>query len=226
MQYSKSWLRISIGKVYRLCAKFLRFFRIVFRPYSDFDPNIEIGRHTYGVNKHTIFLASSLDAPCVTIGSFCSIAQGVVILANADHPTHLPSTFPFRTRLYPIREKKKLTGYKNVDVVSRGPVNIGHDVWIGQNVLILSGVVIGTGAIVGAGSLVAKDIPPYAIAVGNPAKVIRFRFSPDVIERLLKSEWWTLSDDDIFELEPFLYDFDINGFVRQVALMKSDKSPN
>jgi acetyltransferase-like isoleucine patch superfamily enzyme len=74
---------------------------------------------------------------------------------------------------------------------------IGHDVWIGCNSVVLSGVTIGTGAVIGAGSVVTKDIPPYAIAYGNPAKVHRYRFDPETIDALLKSEWWRFSMEQL-----------------------------
>jgi acetyltransferase-like isoleucine patch superfamily enzyme len=184
--------------------------------------NIVVGRHTYGINRKTISLALSSNSPCVEIGSFCSVAPGVVMLANTEHPTNLPSTFPFKTIFSQRTKNKSYPRYFNFDAASRGPIKIGHDVWIGQNVIILSGVSIGTGAIVGAGSLVAKNIPPYAVAVGNPAKVIRFRFSPEVVLRLLSSEWWTLSDECLIELEEYLYDTDINKFLDRVVLCKKN----
>jgi len=182
--------------------------------------NVIVGRHTYGINRKTISLALSSNSHGVEIGSFCSVAPGVVMLANTEHPTNLVSTFPFKT-IFSLRAKNKnQSKYRNFDASSRGPIKIGHDVWIGQNVIILSGVSIGTGAVIGAGSLVVKNIPPYAIAVGNPAKVIRFRFPPEIVLRLLSSEWWTLSDELLTELEEYLYDSDINKFLDRVVLCK------
>jgi acetyltransferase-like isoleucine patch superfamily enzyme len=83
------------------------------------------------------------------------------------------------------------------EVVSHGPTVIGHDVWIGAGVHVLAGATIGTGAIVGAGSVVTGDIPPYAVAVGSPAAVIRYRFDDELIERLLASQWWTWTREEI-----------------------------
>jgi acetyltransferase-like isoleucine patch superfamily enzyme len=178
---------------------------------------ITVGRHTYGINERSLFSVQSPDQPAVSIGNYCSVAPGAVILANADHPTHLPSLYPFRTVLYAPDKKRPL----NVDVTSRGPVEIGHDVWIGANAIILSGVSIGSGAVIGAGAIVTKDIPPYAIAVGNPARVIRYRFSPDIIQQLLEVAWRFLSDEKIKELEPYFYSDDMNAFLSQVRLIKN-----
>lgn len=113
-----------------------------------------------------------------------------------------------------------LTAVNNIDVLSKGAIEIGHDVWIGTNAIILSGVTIGTGAIVGAGSLVAKDVPPYAIVAGNPAKVLRFRFSDELIAKLLQSQWWCLPDTMLKQLEDYFYYTDIDEFLRQVAHAK------
>jgi len=186
---------------------------------KEFTPNVTVGRHTYGVKKRTVFSESSPDQPPVSIGNFCSIATGVVILANADHPTHLPSIFPFRSAMYP-KDRRPGKDSPNPDVVSRGPVNIGHDVWIGTNAIVLSGVSIGSGAVIGAGAVVTKDVPPYAIAVGNPARVVRYRFEADVIEQLLQSEWWFLPDATIRELEPYFYSEDIQSFLDKVRVLR------
>jgi acetyltransferase-like isoleucine patch superfamily enzyme len=220
-KYIKLWLNFAIIKINQLLMKPTKYWRFVVASCIEYGPNVTIGRHTYGITQETICLAPSQKPPSVEIGNFCSIAPGVLILANVDHPTNLVSTFPFRSLLYPRMNDENVSTPPNLDAVTRGSVEIGHDVWIGQNSIILSGVKIGTGAIIGAGSLVAKDIPPYAIAVGNPAKAIRFRFPPETIERLLNSEWWSLSDEKIVELEPFLYDVNVDNFISQVALMRS-----
>jgi acetyltransferase-like isoleucine patch superfamily enzyme len=188
---------------------------------SDLGPHGSIGRHSYAFYKFNICLSPSSNTPSVKIGNFCSIAPGIVILANADHPTNLPSTFPFRTQLFSSKEMRQSAGHANFDVITRGSVEIGHDVWIGLNAIILSGVTIGTGAVVGAGSVVTKSIPPYAIAAGNPARVVRFRFPPEIIEQMLKSEWWLLSDEQLKELEPFLYSKDIVLFLEQVSKIRA-----
>ncbi|MGD9638581.1 MAG: CatB-related O-acetyltransferase [Alphaproteobacteria bacterium] len=172
------------------------------------NPYITIGRHTYGVENDTIFNPSA-KAP-VTIGNFCSFAKGAVILAHGDHPLNLPSTFPFKTLMF------QATPITNYDAITKGAVNIGHDVWVCRNAVILSGVTIGTGAVIGAGAVVSKDVPPYAIVCGNPAEIIKYRFDENTIKELLDSKWWLLPDNAIKTLEKELYQTDIKAFIAAV----------
>lgn len=187
----------------------------------EISPYVKVGRYTYGVKHDTVMLVAAPHAPSVNIGSFCSIAPGVVILANVDHRTDLPSTYPFKTVMFAKKKWIDNSDGLNHEVKTSKPVVIGHDVWVGLNVIILSGVNIGTGAIIGAGAVVSKDIPPYAIAVGNPAKVVRYRFPIEVIEELLASEWWLLSDEEIFELRDSFFSENISQFLRDVRSINS-----
>lgn len=156
---------------------------------------VKVGRGTYGVTRNT-FQGLSPAAP-VEIGNFCSIAGDAQIFCLAGHPTHLASTFPFRTMLWGTGE--------NRDAVAAGPVVIGHDVWVGARALIMNGVTIGDGAIVAAGAVVTRDVPPYAIVGGSPARLIRFRFSSDIVERLRALEWWHWPDERIRAFEGYFY---------------------
>lgn len=158
--------------------------------------HVEIGRHSYGASARS-FVRPTADAP-ITIGNFCSIGPEVLIFGQADHPTDLPSTYPFRTLLFAPEAG-------NRDAVTRGGVAIGSDVWIGARAMILSGVSIGHGAVIGAGAVVTRDVPPYAIAVGNPARVVRHRFAPDIVARLLATRWWEWPDDRIRDLDAVFY---------------------
>ncbi|MEW5726856.1 MAG: DapH/DapD/GlmU-related protein, partial [Pseudomonadota bacterium] len=85
------------------------------------------------------------------------------------------------------------------------PVRIGNDVWIGAAAMILDGVTIGDGAVVAAGAVVTREVPPYAIVGGNPAKVIRYRFPPEIVEELQRIAWWDWPDRRIKDFEPFFY---------------------
>jgi acetyltransferase-like isoleucine patch superfamily enzyme len=82
------------------------------------------------------------------------------------------------------------------------PTTIGHDVWIGANTVVMSGLTIGTGSCIGAGSVVTRDVPPYAIAYGNPARVRRYRFKPTIIKELIESEWWNYPHNKITAISP------------------------
>jgi acetyltransferase-like isoleucine patch superfamily enzyme len=178
------------------------------------EPFVTVGRHTYTVIPHVTVLCPTATCP-VTVGSFCSIAAGVRIVAQAEHPANLPSTYPFRTMIFDGNDPEPT----NRDAIG-GPVTIGHDVWIGQNAVILSGVTIETGAIIGAGSIVATNVSAYEVVAGNPARRIRFRFDEGLIKRLLASQWWDLSDGKLKEIEPFLYSNDIPAFLDAAERLK------
>ena len=136
------------------------------------------------------------------IGKFCAIARGVEFVMNgANHRMDCVTTYPFYimggdwgTAIAPVKEELPLKG----DTV------IGNDVWIGQNVTVMPGVHIGDGAIIGTNSVVASDIPPYAIAVGNPCRVVKMRFDDELISLLLQFKWWDKSIEEIETLMPLL----------------------
>lgn len=145
----------------------------------------KIGRHTYVVNARIVR---------AQIGAFCSIGPEVNIGGLGNHPTKWLSTHP---AFYSTLRQSGKT-FATSDLFDELKCNkIGNDVWIGARALILDGVSIGDGAIVAAGAVVTKDVPPYAIVGGVPAKIIRYRFSEDVIESLLKWQWWLLHDDEL-----------------------------
>lgn len=132
---------------------------------------IKVGKNTYGkLNLHS----SGSKDEYLEIGAFCSISGRSNFLLSGEHNYKYLSTYPFKYRMFHLPE----------NILTKGPIIIEDDVWIGDEALILSGVKIGKGAIVAAGSVVTKDIPPYAIVGGNPAKIIKYRFSEDIIKKI------------------------------------------
>jgi len=161
--------------------------------------NIEIGKHSYGCFK----LDYSVE-PGTTIGSFCSVAPGVRI-GSMNHPYHFVTTHPF---LYD--KSYGFVSENKDDVIREGSksVTLEDDVWVGLNAIVLPGVTIGKGAIVGAGSVVTKDVPPYSIVGGVPAKVIKKRFSSEIIKELLEIDWTSWEEDKIKSKLDSFYNID------------------
>jgi len=128
----------------------------------------------------------------ITVGNYCSMGNGIVFLAGGEHyykriATGLIAKLPDREGAY-----------------SKGDIIIGNDVWFGYKVTVMSGVTIGDGAVIGACSVVSKDIPPYAVACGNPIRIINYRFKGEQIEKLLKIKWWDWDYDKVIERAPLL----------------------
>jgi acetyltransferase-like isoleucine patch superfamily enzyme len=164
---------------------------------------VEIGKFNVGYPK---ILSWRTDDKLIT-GKFCMFAHDVIILAGGEHDLE-------KVTCYPLKGAFHMSNGNNVDSASKGPVIIGNDVWIGAGAIILSGVTISDGAIVGAGSVVTHDIPPYAIVAGNPARLIRFRFSKNQIDNLLEIAWWNWSEDKIKANINYFYG-DIDSFIKK-----------
>ncbi len=155
------------------------------------NPLYTIGEYTYG--KPTI--CSFDDGTRLTIGKFCSISDKVTLLLGGNHRTDWVSTYPFSDIQEQWPEASNIQGHPQ----SKGDLNIGHDVWIGHGATILSGLTIGSGAVIGACSIVTRDVAPYEIVAGNPAQLIKIRFSPELCEQLLAKAWWNWPIDKIKE---------------------------
>lgn len=159
---------------------------------------ISVGKGTYGNINLRWFYGNDEH---LSIGNYCSIAEGVVFLTSGNHHMDRVSSFPF-AHYYHMGEKY----YPPF----KGQIVVQDDVWIGLNVIVLSGVTIGQGAVIGAGSVVAKDVPPYAIYVGN--KVVKYRFDNDIIEKLLRFDYSKLEEQDIIDNKNWLNAKLDNGF--------------
>lgn len=146
-----------------------------------------------------------------SMGSFCSIAEGGRIMLGGHHRMDYITTFPFGIVHPTIFGKGDYAQVEN-----RGDVVIGSDVWIGDNVTIMAGVTVGDGAVLGCNAVVTKDVEPYSIVAGNPAKFIRYRFSPEVIEELLDIAWWNLPLDIIKLLVPYLMSTDVENNIPKI----------
>lgn len=153
---------------------------------------VSVGNATYG----PLEVLTCNEKQQLRIGHYCSIAQGVTFVLSADHDVKRISTFPFKAQC--LRTAR-------VEGTSKGDIQVDDDVWIGCGATILSGVHIGQGAVVAAGAVVTKDVPPYAIVGGVPAKVIGYRFSEDLIAELLKIDYSRLDAAVIRAHEDALY---------------------
>ena len=143
-----------------------------------FDGKITIGSNTTINGPGTEFY--SIHHP-ITVGNFCSIARGTAVQEH-NHDAECITTYFIKFRIF---EEKY-----GIDAISKGSVTIGNDIWIGTQSTILTGVTIGDGAIIAANSVVTSDVPPYAIVGGTPAKVLKYRFSDEIIAKLLELKWW------------------------------------
>lgn len=169
------------GKEDKISLKFPFTFENPIRFYLGIGQNSKIGAYTfsYSVLKNT------------TIGRYCGIARDVIVMG--DHPTNWLTTNSITyggggTETFTIPGNEPYKIYETFEI--RKHSTIGNDVWIGTGVKICGGINIGTGAIIGAGAVVTKDVPPYAIVAGVPAKLIRYRFDEKTIKALLQSQWW------------------------------------
>tara|TARA_R100001163_G_C5068018_1_gene207694 strand:- start:295 stop:894 length:600 start_codon:yes stop_codon:yes gene_type:complete len=162
---------------------------------------VTVGEFTYGTKN----IKTWVDGPNTSnliIGKYSSIAHFCKIYLGGNHRTDWITTFP----IFSVRNPSEVS-YTNGDVV------IGNDVWIAGNVTIMSGVNIGDGAVLANNSHVVKDVPPYAIVGGNPAQLIKYRFTPDQITKLLTIRWWEWDHNKVLENGKLLCSPDINDFI-------------
>jgi len=162
----------------------------------------EVGEYSYGTPQ----ILEWGEGKTLRVGKFCSIGPETVIYLGGNHRSDWVTTFPF-TALDPVAAG--IRGHPQ----SRGDVVIGHDVWMGRGASILSGVKVGHGACIAAHAVVTKDVPPYSIVAGNPATIIRYRFTERQIKKLLEISWWNLPIAEIRALYPKLLSSSIDDFI-------------
>lgn len=168
-------------------------------------PQYEFGRGTYCLPGALHIMHWSPEAT-LAVGAYCSFSTNVIILLGGDHRVDWVTTYPF-SHLW--AEADAHPGHP----APGKKTTIGNDVWIGFGATILGGVTIGDGAVIAANSLVTKDVPPYTIVGGNPAREIRKRFDEKTIERLLQVQWWSWPEERILQLMPQLLANDIDAFL-------------
>ena len=179
------------------------------RRQSDWNRGLaDVNDFTYG----SPMILSWGEGTRVHIGKFCSIAEGVEIFAGGNHRNDWISTYPFNA-LMP-REYGFIEGHP----YSKGDVWIGNDVWLGRGCTIMSGVHIGDGATVAAKAVVSRDVPPYAVAAGNPAEVRKLRFSKKEIDALLSIKWWDWNIAKIADEVPLLQSGNIREFIKKYGV--------
>ena len=181
---------------------------VVVEPVVHLD-NAELGDYTYvSYNGQISF---------TTIGKFCSIGPNVWC-GWGIHPVNGLST---ASMFYSQNKLNGVTLSKDTKITERKRITIGNDVFIGANVTILDGVTIGDGAVIGAGAVVSKDIPPYAVAVGVPIRIIRYRFSEKQIAALLRIRWWDRDEECLQDVSDSF--FDIDAFIAKYDPLSSEE---
>jgi len=178
------------------------------------NPNIIVGRfsyysgyyHGHSFDHCARYLMPNEGADRLVIGSFCSIGSGAafIMAGNQGHRSDWISTFPF----YWMSEVSAFAGAAN-GFLPAGDTVIGNDVWIGSEAIIMPGVSIGDGAVIGTRAVVTRDVAPYAIVAGNPARTIRSRFEDRIVELLLEMRWWDWPEDALAHAMPMLTSGDV-----------------
>jgi acetyltransferase-like isoleucine patch superfamily enzyme len=169
------------------------------------------GKYSYGA----VDIKARDNDAILIIGNFCSLAEGLKTYLGGNHRPDWVTTYPFGHVYKDIFNN--FNGYGHPS--TKGDIIIGNDVWIGANVTIMSGVTIGDGAVIANNSHVVKNVEPYSLVGGNPAKFIRYRFTQEQIEKLLKIKWWYWDDDKINKFTPLLCNNNIDEFINSAFEM-------
>ncbi|MFT7157290.1 MAG: acetyltransferase-like isoleucine patch superfamily enzyme [Parvicella sp.] len=194
------------------------------------EKGVQIDESVKSIGEYTFIGSNTVLGPsCEKVGKFCSIASDCLIGPNSHPISRFSTSSIFDALDANLRIDQKLKQTRK-EQYNRNKVTIGNDVWIGAKVIILPGVQIGDGAIIGAGSIVTKDIGFYEIAVGNPSRIVKKRFSEDIIQKLIMSNIYEIESPSLLRI---LSDFQglemseyIDELVESVALCKTDSILN
>lgn len=202
----KTWKRLfgrsELQGVYRQQAKFRKR-----------HPKYELGVGTYGIPV----VHDWDEGTTLRIGAYCSIAGNVQIFLGGQHRIDWVSSYPFQVFLPEAKHIKNPCG-------SRGDVVIGSDVWLCSNCTILSGVTIGHGAVIASGAVISRDVEPYAVMAGNPARNVRWRFDEPTRLALLESSWWEWPEEEIRQIVDKLCSDNIAEFIDYARLRESSQN--
>lgn len=188
-------------------------------------PNIIVGDYTYyddalaptEFEKNNVLFNYPEFGDKLIIGKFCSIASGTkFIMGSANHRLGSVTTYPFNVFGGSWQEN---TPDHMSQLPFKGDIVIGNDVWIGRESIIMPGIKIGDGAIIAAYSVVTKDVEPYSVVGGNPARFIKKRFNDELIELLLEFKWWDLPPEKLVTVLPLLCDFDLEKITKKIKEM-------
>lgn len=192
-------------------------------------PNINVGDYTYydddkdptGFEKNNVLFNYPVFGDKLIIGKFCQIASGTqFIMGAANHRLRSATTYPFNIMSEAWAE---IAPVHLSQLPHKGDTVIGNDVWFGRNCVVMPGVKIGDGAIVAAHSVVTKDVEPYSVVGGNPARFIKKRFDDKLTELLLRFKWWDLPPDELAEVMPLLCDADLEKVRRELKTRIENK---
>lgn len=197
------------------------------------DPDIQVGAHTYyhdwindprdWVKNNVLYHYPDLHHDSLTIGRFCSLAcQSKFLMPIAQHTKQALTTYPFALA-QAHWEVEPPEGWELLDTTNnirgKGPTVVGNDVWLGYDCVIMPGVTIGDGAAVGTRSVVTRDVPPYTVVAGAPARPIYKRYDDATIARLLEIRWWDWSDEEIARVLPEMITGDLSGLTQKRWLL-------
>lgn len=187
------------------------------------DPSIDIGDYTYAHMEHLegeavvrSLIPYSFGNKRLVIGKFCSIGfRTQFISPYSNHQMHSFTTYPF---WHIFSQEDTMTPWLH-DAESKGNTIVGNDVWFGRECMVLPGIKIGDGAVIAARAVVTQDVPPYAVVGGNPAKIIKYRFTDEIIAELLKIQWWNWDIDKITQNHRILMGNDIESLRSLVVML-------